>query len=123
MIKKFFLALGLAALMMLEMAGTPAVAQTAPAQCQSAEQFIAEVHDRAPDIKVLYLNGTALEAFATNMDKLSGGGHSSMDGIVMIDPATNKNDLTNLAIFRNHCFLGQVDVPTDMVKKALGLDI
>jgi hypothetical protein len=97
----------------------PTYAQEAPT-CTSIEQFQADVAKSNPDLKLVILSGTPLEAFAANMDRLSGGGHGPMDGLVFIDPETNPNDITVIAVFRDGCYIGQAPVPTAMVKQALG---
>lgn len=112
-----------AAMLMLAPA---AYAQTAD-QCQTVDQFKASVAEKSgPEIakKLVTLSGDTLEKFAQNMDRISGGGHSDMDTIVMIDPQQNENDITALAVFNNHCYVGVAMVPTAMVKQALnGLSV
>lgn len=101
---------------------TPSFAQDA-ASCVSMEQFQTELTKQDPTYKAIVLSGGPLEQFAANMDKLTGGGHGPMDGLVFLDPEGNKNEITIIAVFRDHCYIGNAEARTDIVKQALGTGI
>lgn len=97
--------------------------QAQTTECMSAQTLIEKANEGiAADQKLdlIYLTGEALETFATNMDKITGGGHSAMDGLVFVNPDDNKNDMTVIAIFRDSCYIGNAEVLTSYVKQALG---
>lgn len=104
---------------LLALAPLSAHAQEAKS-CQSVEQFSKAVHDADASYDLVILTGTPLETFAANMDKLSGGGHGPMDGLVFKNPEGNDADITVIAVFRGGCYIGNAEVPTQMIKKALG---
>lgn len=105
---------------MLILAGlTTAYAQEA-AQCQTMEMFVTDASEKTqtPVENFVVLSGSPLEEFAANMDRLSGGGHSAMSGVVFLDPKKNQNDLTAIVVFRDSCYVGVAIVPTKMVHEA-----
>lgn len=114
---RIFQSLALAVMLVLGAAGYTSAQD---AKCLSVEQFSAEVHKQDPKFDLMILTGDQLEAFAQNMDKISGGGHGPIDGIAFLNPEGNDNQITTLTIFRDGCYIGNVDVPTEWVKEALG---
>lgn len=117
---RIFQSVALAVMLVLGL-GFSAMAQSAaPAeQCVSVEQFKTEVLKQDPSYNLVVLQGDALQTFAANMDRITGGGHGDMDAIALLSPDGNENDITTLAIFVKGCYAGNADIPTQMVKEAL----